>query len=194
MVQVKYMNKEEDITNTKVAQDLKEKLDNMSDKEVPIDIVSPIVAPHTKKSRLVTDEDVAKVASDAAILYALCFEKSGMYLGAYAMHHSQINDTDPLSFWVTVDREIIVNPVIKRHTRTLVDSKEGCMSFGDKPQIIVPRWHKLEVEYQTVMVDPENKEKFKLSSIIEKSLSGHDSFIFQHEFDHGEGKFIYKLE
>ena len=151
-------------------------------------VLKKIVPAHDRKSRLVLDEDMEYVSKQVQVLYEICM------VGAYAMHHSQIESDDPMSFFVTKDRKVVINPKVTRHSNYLIDSKEGCMSFLDKQQVIVPRWQKCEVEYQTIMVDPNDKDKFKLSSVIEESLSGKDSHVFQHEFDHGEAKFIYPLE
>jgi peptide deformylase len=150
-------------------------------------VLKKIVPAHNNKSRLVLEEDIEYVSKQAQVLHDICM------VGAYAMHHSQIESDDPMNFFVTKDRKIVINPKITRHSNYFADSKEGCMSFLDKEQVIVPRWQKCEVEYQTIMVDPENKDKFKLSSVIEESLSGRDSHVFQHELDHGDAKFIYQL-
>lgn len=167
--------------------------------DVPVQVVPPkdsvihkLVPPHDKKSRIVTNEDIDRVTEESKILHEICFTSNGLYKGAYAMHHSQIDDKDPLQFFVTADRKIIINPVVLRHSNYTVDSKEACMSFPSYPQVAIPRWQKMEVEYQTVMVDPDNKDKFKLSSKIQESLSGFISFIFQHEIDHADAKFIHK--
>jgi len=169
--------------------------------EVPITVVEPeksvlkrLVPPHTKVSRAVTDDDIEKVVEEAKILHAICFESMGRYKGAYAMHHSQIDDKDPMSFYVTYDRKIIINPVITRHTNTPVDSKEACMSFPYEEEVIVPRWHKLEMDFVTIMSDPDNEGKFKLSSVQHEDLSGHQAFVAQHEIDHGEGRFIHPIK
>lgn len=151
-----------------------------------------LVLPHDKKSRVVVDADLDKVVDAIRVLHEICFMDVGLFHGAYAMHHSQIENEDPMNFFVTMDRAIIINPVITRHSNYTVDSKEGCVSFADKPQITVPRWHKIEVEYVTIMTDPENKDKFKLSTIRKSNLSGHMAFIFQHEIDHGNAQFIYQ--
>lgn len=155
--------------------------------EIRDELLSKIVKAHNKKSRLVTEEDVSRVISDTQILYGICM------IGAYAMHHSQINEEDPLSFFVTNNREIIINPVITRHSNYTTDSKEGCMSFMGMERVVVQRYQKMEVTYQTIMIDPEDSTKYKLSSVIEESISGRRSFIFQHEMDHGEANFIYQL-
>ena len=153
-----------------------------------------LVPPHKKESRLVIEEDVERVVEETKILHAICFESFGMYHGAYAMHHSQIDDKDPLNFFVTAERKIIINPVIKRHVNYTVDSKEGCVTYPGRDQAVVQRWHKIDVEYVTIMTDPDNSEKFKLSSVIEESWSGFDAKVFQHEFDHGNAKYIHSQD
>lgn len=157
----------------------------------PESVLKRLVPPHLLKSREVTESDVVRVVEESTILYSLCYEPNGLYRGAFAMHHAQIDDKDPLSFFVTWDKRIIINPKITRHTNQLVDSKEACMTFSGLEQIIVPRWHKLEVEYVTIMTDPEKEGGFKLSAPIQEALSAHAAFEFQHEFDHGEAKYIY---
>jgi predicted metalloprotease len=151
-----------------------------------------LVPPHKKASREVTEKDIERVIEESKVLHEICFKPNGMYKGAYAMHHSQIDEKDPMSLFVTWDRQIILNVKITKHSGYTVDSLEACMSYSDRPQITVPRWHKLEVEFVTIMVDPENKDKFKLSGVQKLKLAGHQSFIFQHEIDHGNAQFIFQ--
>lgn len=152
-----------------------------------------LVLPHEKVSRLVTEADLERVVEEVKILHAICFESYGPYHGAFAMHHSQIDDKDPLNFFVTAEREIIINPVIVRHSNYTIDSTEGCVTYPGLKQVVVQRWHKCDVEYVTIMTDTENKDKFKLSSKIEASWSGMDAKVFQHEFDHGNAIYIHRL-
>lgn len=152
-----------------------------------------IVAPHKIVSREVTEDDVAKVIEDSTLLYDLCLTESEFFNGAFAMSHSQINNTDPLRYFVTRQREIIINPIITRHSNYLKDSKEACMSFLTMRPTLVQRWQKMVVKYQTIMIDPEDDTKFKLSSIIEEDVSGPRSFMFQHEIDHADAKYIYPI-
>lgn len=156
-------------------------------------LLARLVKPHTKVSREVTETDIDKVVEESKTLYRLCYERNGLYSGAYAMHHSQIDDQDPLSFYVTADRSIIINPKIIRHSNYTKDSKEQCMSFPDKEPIIVQRWQKLELEYQTVMTDPNDEKKIKLSNKIVEGMSGFSALVAQHETDHSNGKLIYQL-
>lgn len=166
-------------------------------KEVPIteeEAKKRIVAPHDKKSRPVTEKDLKRVIEDVKVMYRLCFTPNGLYKGAYAVHHSQIDDKDPLNFFVTADSKIVMNPVITNHSNYTKDSKEACMTFGIEPMTTVQRWQKIEVEYITIMIDPEDKEKFTVSSPIQASLSGFEAYVFQHEVDHGEKKYIYSYK
>lgn len=165
-------------------------------KEVPVteeEAKKRIVAPHDKKSRPVTEKDLQKVIEEVKIMYRLCFTPNGLYKGAFAVHHSQIDDKDPMNFFVTADSKIIMNPVITRHSNYTKDSKEACMTFGIEPIVTVPRWQKIEVEYITIMIDPEDKEKFTVSSLIQASISGFESFVWQHEIQHGNATYIYSF-
>ena len=162
--------------------------------EIPKDsVLRRIVPPHEKVSRAVTDKDIERVVEESKILHAICFEPMGMYGGAWAMHHSQIDDKDPLNFFVIAEKRIIVNPKITRHTKTTVNSLEGCRSFSSLPEIVVQRWNKIETEFQSVMVDPDKKDRFKLSGVIKEGFSGFNAFVWQHEIGHSQGVFIYQL-
>ena len=168
--------------------------------EIPKDsVLKRLVPPHSKKSRLVTIEDIDRVIEDSKVLYELCFTSNGFYKGAFAMHHSQIDDKDPLSFFVTAEKNIVINPSILRHSSYLKDSREACMTFGDKPMVMVQRWQKIVVEYYSVVLDDEkrfdndsDKDYFKLSNKIEEDLSGFQSLVWQHEIDHGNALYIYQ--
>ena len=150
-----------------------------------------LVPPHSKVSREAVESDIERVVSEAKVLYNLCFMKNGLAIGARAMSHPQIEDKDPLRFFVTADKKLIINPIIIKHTNITVDNKEGCFSFKDNPPITVQRGHKIEVEFITLMVDPDNKDKFKFSSLLKDKLSGLEARIFQHEQDHIIGKYIF---
>lgn len=156
--------------------------------------IARLVVPHTKISREVKEEDLDKLVEESKVLYQLCYTQNGLYTGAYAMHHSQIDDKDPMDFFVVGDKSIIINPKIIKHSNYTKGSTEQCMSFSDKMPVVVQRWQKIEVTYQTIMTDPEKEGKFKLSSVINDSLSGFIAIVFQHEIDHSNAKFIYQLK
>jgi len=157
------------------------------------DLLARMVLPHHIVSRSVQQdpEDIDRVVKDAVDLYRLCFNPTGLYNSAFAMAHPQIDDKDPLRFFVTAEKKIIINPTIIKHSGYTVESREGCMSMPELKMIMVPRWHKCEVEYKTIMTDPTDDKKFVLSGWLEDSLSGQTSFIWQHEIDHLNGRYIY---
>ena len=147
-----------------------------------------VVPPHNNVSRDVTEEDLDYLAKEAKVLYDICL------VGAHAMAYPQIEVDDPMNFYVTLNRKIVINPKIIQHSNYTVKHKEGCVTFAGKQWVDVDRWQKCEIEYVTIMVDPDNREKFKLSGVIKESLSGMDSFIAQHEINHLRGVLIYPIE
>ena len=106
--------------------------------EIPKDsVLNRIVPAHKKVSREVTEKDIDRVIEEVRVLHAICFEKVGIYRGAYAMAHPQIDDKDPLRLFVTVDKKIIINPVITNKTKYQVDSREGCVTYAEEQMITV---------------------------------------------------------
>jgi peptide deformylase len=152
------------------------------------DFLKYLVGPHGVKSREVEEKDIERVINESHIMLNLCFCKIGMYPGGEAVAHSQINKEDPLRFFVLNNGNIIINPVISRHTNSKVTSKEGCLDFPNRLMIDVDRYWKIEIDYKTfdevdgktVMVD------------MHTGLKGKEAFICQHELDHFEGRFIYR--
>lgn len=143
---------------------------------------------HHKISREVTEQDIDRVLSDAAEMMKLCNEPPENHYKAYAIAHAQIDDKDPLRFFVTNSSMIIINPVITRHTQVPVDSYEQCTTFTKQARSALKhRYHKCEVTFYTIksLNEPvliENKN----------SLSGINAKIFQHEIEHMDGIYIYK--
>ena len=142
-----------------------------------------IVDPHYVDSKEATKSDIPRIKKDAKLMYDLCFEPHGLYPGGMAVAHPQITKKKPLRFFVTKENKIIVNPVITRHTKTTVDSPEGCLSFADKPQNMVQRWYKCVVEYYLL-------EDGELIKQIE-NVKGTTAFVFQHEIDHFDSKYVW---
>ena len=152
----------------------------------PKDFLALLVKPHKIVSTDVKPVDMIDVMIAAKDLFNLCYTRAGNYYGAYAMSHSQINDKNPKSFFVTQRAEIIINPVVTRHSSYVVDSEEGCVTFYDRAPITVKRYQKIEVDYNTVNPDG------TLSDIIHKKLSGPEAFVWQHEIAHGLGHYIFE--
>jgi peptide deformylase len=149
-----------------------------------------IIEPHNKKSRDVKEADLERVLKDAQEMVDICFTGAGKYPSAYAVAHPQVNADDPLRFFVLASGVMVINPVMLRHTNSSVDSQEGCLSYGEEAQIIVKRYHKSEFEFLTIVKDENDKPLFSEPQLVK--LSGHESFIFQHELDHLNAKYIYE--
>jgi peptide deformylase len=161
--------------------------DQASDEDLAIDFASKLVPPHKKKSKLVTNGDITRLLSDAKIMYNLCYTQVGYIPGCYAVHHSQIDDKKPLNFFVTADKEVVINPVIINHTKVAVERTEGCLSFPLNPPTKTMRFHKIVVEYQTL------EEDGTISALKQKNLSAVDAQIWQHEIQHSQGSYIYDI-
>jgi len=156
------------------------------------ELIIKLLPPHKVKSRECTKEDIPRIIEDVNTMHLLCFSRTDTYHGAFAIAHSQICDDDPLRFFVTADRQIIINPVIIRKTQFQVDSIEGCMSYLHMKPKKIGRSHKCEIEYVTLIPDKfEPSDKFDFSSPQTVNLSGQKSFIYQHEIDHMDGIYVY---
>lgn len=150
-----------------------------------------IVKPHRKVARAVGLDnklDLRRFAYLAPLMQKMCHQRHGIYLNAMAVAHPQVDDKDPLRFFVTADGLTVVNPEIVRHSSTTVDSKEGCLSYPDKPKVVVQRWHKCEVRaYATSII--KDRQMFFQPYTFE--LSGKEAYMYQHEIDHLDGKSIF---
>ncbi|MFA6000481.1 MAG: peptide deformylase [Candidatus Paceibacterota bacterium] len=156
-----------------------------TDKEEKVDYTKFYVKPHKKVSEPVTEKNLDRLLKDAVTMLRMCGTPHGRFPSAFAIAHAQMDDKEPLRFFVTFEGELIINPVIVRHTRHTIVSDEGCMTYPFGPLMSVPRWNKCEVEYQTLDDDD------KLTEIKKKNLSGKDSKVWQHEIDHMDGIYIY---
>lgn len=159
---------------------------NETSKNAPIDFKALLVRPHEKKSRPVEEKDLYIVIEDAHKLYNLCHTKIGPIPGSFAIHHSQIEDEDPMNFFVTADKEIVINPVITRHTKTTVEKVEGCVTFYDRYPVKVQRYNKIEVEFSNLTSEG------KIGPAKKVGFSGREAQIFQHEIGHALAQYIYE--
>lgn len=162
-------------------------------KELAMKYLARYVAPHNKPSREVMPEDIDRVLSEGEVMYNLCIiPRGGAANGAEAVAHMQIENDDPLAFFVTRRGEFVVNPKIGRTTNYYVDKDEGCMSFPAEPTKRVQRFHKVDVTFQTLVNGPEGKPV--LSDAKTVGLSGHGAQVFQHECAHINGWNIYDAD
>ena len=147
--------------------------------------------PHNKRSRWVKSEDIQRVVVDGKDLVAMCSLPRGKYSGISALAHSQIDDKDPLRFFVLPNGMVIINPIISKHTLVPVLKDEGCMSFPyNDIKENVPRYNKITVSYQTLEhAGDESKPVF--SKVLTEGLTSGMAHIFQHEVSHLNGVNIY---
>ena len=152
------------------------------------------IKPHNKISRHVTDKDLPRVLEDAKILHEMCMVGRGDYNTAFAIAHTQIEEKDPLRFYVTIKGQIIINPVIFNHTKQFIDKREGCMSFPENPMIPLTRFHKIQMRYQTLSYktrEGNNVTGLALTEEVTSDYSGEDAEVCQHEVAHLLGSNIY---
>lgn len=167
------------------------------------DYLERYVKPHRKKCHEVKEKHLPRLIKEAHIMYNLCFVQRGKYPSAFAIAHPQITKKKPLRFFVTAQQEIIINPIIKRHTGSACSCQsalfcthanqfnyenEGCMSFHNRSLITTQRWNKCEVEFNTLNADG------TLSKRMIKKVSGKEARIYQHELDHLNSIFVYDIE
>lgn len=156
-----------------------------------IRLIGRYVVGHNVKSRWVTSVDISKVLVDAKDLLALISLPRGRHSSVAALAHPQIDDKDPLRFFVLPNGMIIINPIITNHTKYYVLKDEGCMSFSDKDIKNVNRFHKITVTYQTLVENEDPEKEPILSKIETEELSGRPAQVFQHECGHLNGCNIY---
>lgn len=122
------------------------------------------------------------------------FANDGPFIGnhtsCYALHHSQVDSTRPLNFFVLsfkglevmpaeIKSWIIMNPKITYKSEAHEEIPEGCMSFGFRQHKKKNRPTMIDVEFDT----PNGHSHV--------SLIGLPARIFQHEVDHANGITIY---
>ncbi len=164
--------------------------------ERKVELADMYVKPHKKASRRVKENDLTRVLDDAPIMHEMCMVGNGEYNTAYAIAHSQINDEDPLRFFVTINGEIYINPIIVAHSHVLTQTQEGCMSYPAEPMKSVSRFEKVTVKYRTIThkVDPATGESIgekTLTKEITTEFGGMMGQIMQHECQHLNGWDIY---
>jgi peptide deformylase len=142
-----------------------------------------VIKPHKKVSRDVTEDDLKFVAQEAKEMEKLCNKETGRYPGGLAIAHCQVNEDDPLRFFVTRAGGIVVNPIIMARQKYPTMSSEGCLSYPDTAEVQVPRAKQVTVRFYNLV----NGEMLKR----ENTISGLNAYIFQHELDHFDGKYVF---
>ena len=149
-----------------------------------------LIAPHTIISQPVPDDldSLNKVIRVAKEMTEICNRTVST---GYALAHCQVEAENPLRFFVFNMGSIMINPRIVNHTKTTVDSEEGCLSFLGKARVTVQRWNKIQVS--CTLVDPEmfDGQPIHYDNL---DLSGLEARIVQHEIDHFDGITIFDQE
>ncbi len=154
-------------------------------------LIGRYVEAHPTKSTWVTEADVPLVMEDGKDMMIMCSLPRGLAASAKAIAHSQIS-TKPLRFFIFPNGKAIINPVITSHTKAYVyRDNEGCMTYPHmKARNFVPRFNKIDVTYQTLVMD-EGETTPRMSAPITETLNGEHAHIFQHECDHLNGGYVY---
>lgn len=155
-----------------------------------LELLKLYVEPHNKISREVTEADLKRVLADSEKMWALCNIKRGIYPSAIALAHPQIDDKDPLRFFVTCNGDVVINPVITRHTNSTKKDIEGCLTFQMDMPIQKERWYKIEAEHLTIDISGDG---LKMGPMVLAKLKGFEARFFQHEVDHLNGIYIYNV-
>lgn len=146
---------------------------------------------------------------------------NGIVTDGYGLAHNQVEDKEPLSFFVLSDNtlrtqnwpsQFIINPEIIKAERTInlgkinkgenneyddvrsniIKYQESCFSFPFKAPKTVERFFSIRVVYY---IPGNTKGIFKLLRKklirVEETLEGLKAHIFQHEEQHCRGKNIY---
>jgi peptide deformylase len=148
------------------------------------------VVPPKKLSRWVTQADVARVVKEGQELLMLCRVGRPPYKSGFAVAHSQIEENEPLRFFVMANGLIVCNALIINHTKIPVLKKEGCLSVVDKPErTMVPRFNKIVAKYQPLVSG--GGELPVLGPVVTENMSSLPAECFCHELDHMNGHTIY---
>lgn len=131
----------------------------------------------------VTQENLQRVKQDAKEMIRLCFKRHGRHNKAFAIAHPQVS-AKPLAFFVTQIGNVYVNPTITERDGMVALRSEGCMTFPDRDNTIVPRHYMVKVKYQTV-------ESVETGEWHEQTFRDIQAQIMQHEIDHLNGIHVY---
>ncbi|WGH24748.1 MAG: peptide deformylase [Candidatus Shikimatogenerans bostrichidophilus] len=81
-------------------------------------------------------------------------------------------------FIISRNKMVFINPKILKVSKKKIESKEGCLS--------IPNYYANILRYKTILIEFYNEKWVKYVIKFNKLLS----IIFQHEYDHLQGKLI----
>lgn len=141
-----------------------------------------------KQSRKVTEEDMQTVRDLIRDIQRLCNKPLGPNnIRAEAIAHCQVDQSDPMRFFVLKDGTTYVNPHIIERIGKPIRNMEGCMSYANADaKLSTMRYKKLRIKC-TVLKDPFCDPVDHRDLVVTGLLA----FIMQHEIDHMNGKHIY---
>ncbi len=179
-----------------------------------------IIPIHYKISKPVKNYKEIKLEAGQMKIFMACGKFEGFYNKAYSIAHCQVSET-PMAFFVLApevikekmfESEVIFNPQIisAKEVRDISQDKKTLDKMGVAPEVgnanklVIPnvieyqepcmsfpfRKPKKVKRYNWIKVSYEIPGFFGLKR-VERELEGIASEIFQHEFDHLQGKNIY---
>lgn len=172
-----------------------------------------IIVP-TKKSRPVELRDLWRVLCAAQkIKWAMRKPFPGRFPWASSISHCQIEENDPLRFFV-VDREgglneqgvrlrqgtplkryfgarTIINPIITKTGKEIMNSREGCMSFASEKIRKIKRLENVFVSYWTFFGPRIRKFSLYRASIVQHEIDHMDLVNIHDRYFHRRGKGLY---
>lgn len=178
-------------------------------RERQVELVQYYVKPHNKKARPVGEKDIPRVIKDGMRMAEMCLVGRGDYTLADALAHTQVDDQDPLRFFVyrttnqkgEPDMFLFINPVIVGTSGTPVGELEGCMSFPEEPMKTVFRYPQVKLRFQTLAHrvnkrdgEPKADTQPYLTPFVDQYFRGMNARMVQHECAHLNGSNIYDKE
>lgn len=113
-----------------------------------------------------------------------CRQQVGRMNVIIALAHCQVEQSDPLTFFVFRDGVTVVNPeILEVMEMTKFMHQEGCVSYAYRAEKKTKRYQSIYVKYTMIQA----------SEIKEITEWVHDltACVFQHEIDHFRNKYIY---
>lgn len=153
-----------------------------------------LARPATTASKPV--EDYAQIKDDAKAMLEMLDQgimHNGRRARSIALHHAQFS-AKPFNFFVVASeykkmfngRRVIINPTIKDQ-KEYVPYQEACLSFLDRPNQKTRRFETIVASWQYADASGDIRNTLPTAW----HFTGFESFVIQHEVDHGLGGNIY---
>lgn len=189
---------EKELTNEEILE-LKEKRNEAVQAvlERKVVLADKYVEPHRKPARKVEESDIKRVLEEAALMHEMCMVGRGEFNTAHAIAHTQVDDKDPLRFFVNAEGQIYINPWITGKGHEIITLQEGCMSWPSEPLKTVIRYKKVVAKYRTIghkedKNTGEDLGQYFLTNEVTSEMSGTEGQVMQHECQHLNGSDIYQ--